>query len=176
MTDQGADVGAGRPSVGDGAGSASPCPPPHRRTRQSSLFRLFLGGIVGTAALALIMLFVEPILTGQTSGLARLLGAEIGTPHGVGLVVFHFFNGSIIFPLGFAFLSSRIPGPWLVKGLIWGLILWLMTEAVIMPISGYGFFGQNAGGLSTALGALVGLLVYGGLQGAIAGLPGRKDD
>jgi hypothetical protein len=156
---------------------APPCDAPAgRRSRESSLFRLFLGGAAGTGALAAIIMFVEPMLTGKTAGLARLLGSEIGTPHGVGLVVFHFFNGSVVFPLGFAFLSARLPGPWLVKGLVWGAILWLLVEAVILPISGYGFFGQKAGGLGTTAGSLVGLLAYGGVQGAIAGLPGRSDD
>jgi hypothetical protein len=161
----------------NGQEGRTPCDDPAGgRSRESSLFRLFLGGTAGTGALAAIILFVEPLLTGKTAGLARLLGTEIGTPHGVGLIVFHFFNGSVLFPLGFAFLSARLPGPWLVKGLAWGTILWLFAEAVILPISGYGFFGQKAGGPSITAGLLAGLLAYGGLQGAIAGLPGRSDD
>jgi hypothetical protein len=140
------------------------------------LFRLFLGGATGTGALALIVFVLEPMITGQNSVFAGILGADVRNPHGIGLIAFHIFNGSVIFPLGFAFLSARLPGPWLVKGLIWGAILWLIGEAVIMPMAGYGFFGRDVGGQGTAAVTLTGLLVYGTLQGAMAGLPGRKDE
>jgi hypothetical protein len=161
----------------NGDSRPGPCDTPRGpRIRESSLFRLFLGGTIATVALALIVFVVEPRITGRESIFSGIVGADIRSPHGVGLIAFHFFNGSVIFPLGFAFLSARLPGPWLVKGLTWGAILWLVTEMVIMPISGYGFFGRDVGGPSTAVGALAGLLIYGGLQGFIAGLPGRKDE
>jgi hypothetical protein len=160
-----------------GKADKGPCDGPvNRRSRESSLFRLFLGGTIATVGLALIVFVVEPRITGGESMFAGIVGSDIRSPHGVGLIAFHFFNGSVIFPLGFAFLSARLPGPWLVKGLTWGAILWLVTEAVIMPISGYGFFGRDVAGPGTAVGALAGLLAYGGLQGAIAGLPGRIED
>lgn len=163
----------------DAGGEAHEVPcetPARRRSRPTSLFRLFLGGITGTVALALLMTFVEPMITGRSSGLPRLLGAELGNPHGVGLLIFHFFNGSVVFPLGFAFFFPRLPGPWVLKGLMWGAILWVLATTVIMPMVGYGFFGTATGDSSIALSSLAGLLIYGGIQGAMAGLPGRKEE
>jgi uncharacterized membrane protein YagU involved in acid resistance len=127
-------------------------------------------------ALTVILFVVDPLLSGQASDFARIIGAELGNPHGVGLLVFHFFNGSILFPLSFAFLDEWLPGPWLVKGLIWGAILWLFAGVLAMPMSGSGFFGYNAGGLRTVATSLAGHLAYGGLQGLIAGIPGRQED
>ena len=52
----------------------------------------------------------------------------LGDPHGFGGMVFHIFNGVVLFPMGFAFLSVRLPGPAVVKGLIWGTILWALAR------------------------------------------------
>jgi hypothetical protein len=162
--------------TGSGARNGPCAAPSKRRSRETSLFRLFLGGITGTVGLALIEVLAVPLVTGRPSPFADILGTRVDNPHGVGLIVFHCFNGSVVFPMGFAFLSARLPGPWIVKGLIWGAILWLLAEVAIMPMAGYGFFGRGAGIPGSVLSALVGLLAYGGLQGAMAALPGRKDD
>jgi hypothetical protein len=155
----------------------TPCAAPGRhRAGQPSILRIFLGGCAGTVALLLIMFFLEPIFIGQGSNPARALGVELSNPHGLGLIMFHFFNGSIIFPLGFAFFAARLQGPWPVKGLIWGTILWSLAGLVVMPMSGFGFFGYNADGLRVAATSLAGHLAYGGLQGLIAGIPGREAD
>ena len=92
------------------------------------------------------------------------------------MLVFHFFNGSIVFPLGFGFFAARFRAPWLLKGLIWGIILWLAAGLVVMPMSGFGFFGYNADGWRIVASSLAGHLAYGGLQGLIAGIPGRQED
>jgi hypothetical protein len=150
--------------------------PNRRRNVPPSMVRLCLGGLAGTLANALIMFFFEPGISGRGSGLGRFLGAELSNPHGVGILVFHLFNGSIIFPLGFGFFAARLRFPWLVKGLIWGVILWLAAGLIVMPMSGFGPFGYNADGWRIVVTSLAGHLVYGALQGLIAGIPGRQDD
>jgi hypothetical protein len=139
-----------------------------RRGREPAISRVFLGGLAGTAAIALMKDFVGPFITGQRIDLARMLTGTFGDPHVVGGMVFHVFNGVVLFPLGFAFLSVRLPGPGLVKGLVWGAILWAMAEELIMPMLGSGFFGDTGGGWRAALSSLAGYLVYGALQGLIA--------
>jgi hypothetical protein len=150
--------------------------PPRRRAAQPSILQLCAGGCAGTAALAVILFILEPVLISQESDPVRALGSELRNPHGLGLIVFHFFNGSIVFPLAFAFCAARLQGPWLVKGLSWGTILWLLVGVVVMPMSGFGFFGYNANGLRVAASTLVAHLAYGALQGLIAGIPPRNPD
>jgi hypothetical protein len=149
---------------------------PATRDGEPAISRILLGGAAGTVAITLMMDFADPLITGRSSDLARLLSVEIGNPHWLGGMVLHFFNGAILFPLGFAFLSARLPGPWPVKGLIWGAIVWGLAQGMILTMSGAGFFGYNADGLWGALSSLAGHLVYGGLQGLIAGIPGRNAD
>jgi hypothetical protein len=149
---------------------------PERRAGEPAISRILLGGAAGTVAITLMMYFVDPLITGRSSDLARLLSVEIGNPHWLGGMVLHFFNGAILFPLGFAFFASRLPGPWPVKGLIWGAIVWALAQGMILMMSGAGFFGYNADGMSGALSSMAGHVVYGGLQGLIAGIPGRTAD
>jgi hypothetical protein len=145
------------------------------RCREPAISRFFLGGLAGTVAITLMMSFADPLITGRTRDFARMLGTMLGNPHGVGGMVLHVFNGAVLFPLGFAFLSVRLPGPAIVKGLIWGTILWALAQWVVMPELGSGFFGDTAGGLRAALSSLAGHLVYGGLQGIIAGSRDEPD-
>jgi len=124
----------------------------------------------------MIMFLLEPAILSRTSEPARAIGAEFGNPHGLGLIVFHLFNGSMIYPLGFAFFAARWQGWWLAKGLIWGTILWFLAGVVVMPMSGLGFFGYDADGLRLGASSLVAHLAYGTLQGLIAGIPPWKRD
>jgi len=146
------------------------------RAAQRSLLQLVLGGFAGTAAFVLILSFLEPGLVSRSPDTARAIGAALSNPDGLGLIVLHFFNGSLIFPLAFALFAARSRAPWLAKGLIWGMILWLLAGVVVMPIAGFGFFGYAADGLRVVASLLVAHLAYGGLQGFIAGIPPRKTD
>src|SRR5262249_53630753 len=124
-----------------GGGVETPVAAPGRRSAgQPSILQLVLGGCAGTVALVLTMFFLETFLTSRSSDPARTLGAELSNPHGAGLIIFHFFNGSIIYPLGFACFAARLPGPWFTKGLMWGTILWMLAGVVLLPVSGFGFF------------------------------------
>ena len=135
------------------------------------LTRSILGGFVGTVAITLMMYFVAPRMTGRTMDIARMLGSMLGDNWWAGMIM-HFVNGTIVFPVIFALLLvKRLPGVPIVKGIIWGAILWLLAQAVVMPMMGAGFFSAHAGGMMAVMVSLMGHLVYGGLLGSIAGSP-----
>ena len=128
--------------------------------------RAIVGGLVGTVAMTMMMMFVAPMM-GVHMDIAKSLAAMMGSTHAVGLAV-HFLNGTIIFPAIFVFLLFRIlPGNAVVKGLIWGAILWAMLEILVMPMMGMGVFGSNGPGMKGAVAALLAHLVYGALLGGI---------
>jgi uncharacterized membrane protein YagU involved in acid resistance len=56
-----------------------------------------------------------------------------------------------------------LPGSPLIKGLIWGFLLWLLAETLVMPMAGVGFFMSDIGGMQAVVAALMGHLVYGGV-------------
>lgn len=130
--------------------------------------RAILGGFVGTLALTFIIYQVAPKMGMAKMDIAGQLGQMFGG-WAIGMVM-HFVNGTIIFPLIYVFLLYRfLPGPPVVKGLVWGVVAWLGLQLVAMPMMGAGVFSTRAGGMKAVIGSLVAHLVYGALLGSIAG-------
>ncbi|HZL49720.1 MAG TPA: DUF6789 family protein [Terracidiphilus sp.] len=128
--------------------------------------KLVLGGVAGTAAMTLMML-IAPMM-GVHMDITASLAGMVHAPWMVGMVV-HLMMGILIFPLVYGILLRRyLPGSALVRGLIWGSILWMMMEVVVMPMLGAGVFGIYGPGMMGAVAALMAHLVYGGLLGVIA--------
>jgi len=127
------------------------------------------GGFVGTVLLTLMTRFVAPLMTGQKMDMAGKLGDMTGTGP-IGGMIMHFFVGSVVFGLVYAFLFFRfLPGaPW-QKGMLSGVIFWLGLETVTIPMIGGGFFSSQMGGTKSVVAALIAHLVYGAALGGIAG-------
>jgi uncharacterized membrane protein YagU involved in acid resistance len=135
--------------------------------------RTILGGLAGTVAITLMMYFVSPMM-GVKIDIAATLGKMLGGSWSLGMTM-HFINGTIIFPLIYVFLLYRIlPDQAWTKGVYWGLILWFLAQAAVMPMMGGGFFSANMGGMKAVIGSLLGHVVYGGLLGWIAGSATRR--
>src|SRR5262252_1558255 len=135
-----------------------------------NIWKTIAGGFIGTVMLTLMMRFVAPMMSVRMDIVAKL-GEMTHTGMAGGLFV-HFLNGTVIFPLIYAYLLYRfLPGaPW-QKGLLWGVILWLGLEIVMMPMLGGGMFSTEMGGMKPVMAALIGHLTYGAISGAIAGAP-----
>lgn len=135
-----------------------------------NIWKAMAGGFVGTLMLTAMIRLVAPMMGVKMDIVAKL--GEMTRTGMAGGIVMHFMNGVVIFPLLYVYLLYRwLPGaPW-QKGLLWGLILWLGVELVMMPMMGSGMFSTEGGGVKAVMAALLGHLVYGSLLGAIAGGP-----
>ena len=130
--------------------------------------RAILGGFVGTLALTFMIYQVAPMMGMGKMDIAGNLGRMFGS-WTMGMVM-HFILGTVVYSLTCALLAYRfLPGPPVVKGLVWGAVLWLGLELVGMPMMGAGLFSVKAGEMKAAIPALIGHLVYGALLGSIAG-------
>jgi uncharacterized membrane protein YagU involved in acid resistance len=117
--------------------------------------------------MTVMMYFVAPMM-GLNMDIAAMLGGMLGIGWAGGLLA-HFVNGTIVFALIYALaLYSWLPGSPILKGTVWGAILWLAAQLVVMPMAGAGVFSAAIGGMMAAGGSLVGHLLYGSLLGAIA--------
>jgi hypothetical protein len=134
--------------------------------------RVILGGLAGTIVLTTLMYIAVPMMGMPKMDIAAMLGSMLGG-RTMGMVM-HFVNGVVLFPLIYAFvLFSRFRGTPLIKGIFWGVTLWLVAGVMVMPITGAGFFGTANGGLMAVAASLMGHIVYGALLGVIAGGPAR---
>ena len=139
-----------------------------------NIWKAVAGGFVGTIMFTLMMRFMAPMMGVRMDIVARL--GEMTHTGMAGGIFMHFLNGTVIFPLIYVYLLYRwLPGaPW-QKGLLWGLILWLGVETVMMPMMGGGLFSMEMGGMKAVMAALIGHLVYGAILGGVAGAPAAAE-
>lgn len=127
------------------------------------------GGFAGTAVMTLMMYFVAPMMLGAPMDVAAMLGGMLGGSWMAGMLM-HFVNGAVVFPLVYRHGFFRwLPGePW-TRGMLFGGILWVLSQAVVAPMMGGGFFSARAGGGMAVMASLLAHAVYGVLLGAIGG-------
>lgn len=130
------------------------------------LARVFLGGLAATLAITMMMYLVAPMM-GLNMDIAAMLGSMLGGYWWAGLLM-HVMLGAVVFPLAYAFvLYYFLPGSPTVKGITFGVALWLLAQLVVMPMMGAGFFSANAGGMMAAAGSLMGHVLFGSVLGYV---------
>ena len=134
---------------------------------QHSVSKAMLGGLLGTLGQILLVYGVAPLMAGHALELAALRDI----PCSLGLLL-HILSGSMLFPLGYlAMPPHALPGPPVLKGMLWAGLLWGVTESLMAPLLGAAVFSAALGGLPAALRALAGYLVYGATLGGLVGAP-----
>ena len=133
--------------------------------RQHPVIQAMQGGLVGTLLQTMMVYGVIPMLTGQFVDMAAILGDSCTLSTWV-----HILSGSVLFPLGYMFFPSHyFPGPSVLRGMLWAMLLWGVAEGVLAPMLGAGVFSAEFGGLPAATRALLGYLVYGATLGGLVG-------
>ncbi len=136
-----------------------------------AISRSILGGFAGTLAITAMMYIVAPRMMGTKMDIANMLGSQLGGNWWTGMGM-HFLIGALVFPLTYAlFFYDSLPGGPALKGITLGVFLWLLAQAIMMPMIGAGFFSADAGGVTAAMGSLIGHVTYGAFLGGIAGPP-----
>jgi len=118
--------------------------------KQVNIGRALIGGFVGTLVLTALM-YLAPFVGAPRLDIAAALGSMLG--NGVPAMmtgvwwlgmVWHFLNGTVLFSLIYAyFVYSWLPGDGWLRGLIWGVALWIGMELVLMPAIGSGVFSDH---------------------------------
>ena len=133
--------------------------------------RACLAGFLGTIVVTCMVAFASPTLVGGPSDIAAVLASLMGGSWLAGLTM-RFAVGTLILPVVYlALLDRRLPGGPALRGGAWGLMLWVVSQAVVIPATGGGFFSAAAGDFKAAVDSLIGHLAYGVVLGALAGRP-----
>ena len=126
--------------------------------------RLVLAGIVGTLLMTLLML-MAPMMGMPPMNIGQMLGSVMGGSVILGWVA-HFMIGIVLAGIYAALFVERLPGPAAVRGMLYSVLPWLLTQLVVMPMMGNGLFSGSA---LMAVASLIGHLMYGAALGAVYG-------
>ena len=137
--------------------------------------RAIVAGFFGTLLMTMLMMFA-PSMGMPKMDIAAMLGSMfVGNPPAMGsgawLIGFaiHLMIGVVILPTGFALIGNYLPTkrPF-AKGIIFGIVVWLLAQLMVMPMMGAGLFSSHLPqGMMLAAGSLMGHLVYGGVVGLV---------
>ena len=129
---------------------------------QINIKKAVFAGVLGTVAMTIVATFGAPMMGLPKMDIPGMLASQMGGAIVLGWVA-HFMVGTIL-ALGYAFVQGRLPGPAILRGVLYGLAPWLMAQVVVMPMMGMGLF---SGAFTPAFGSLIGHLVYGAIVGAV---------
>ena len=82
----------------------------------------------------------------------------------------HFVIGAVGWGVIYTWIRKLLPGPAVVRGLIFGVLAWLVMMIVFMPVAGHGFFGLSLG-IAAPLATFAQHLVFGAVLGAVYAAP-----
>ena len=136
--------------------------------------RATLAGILGTGVLTSLWL-IEPsiglpqIAVGQI--LSSAMAVSVAHLHvgAAGGWLVHFLVGIALALVYGALFATRLRGPAAGRGASYGAMVFVVAQAVFMPLVGAGFFSRGDAGL--LVGSLVGHLAYGAVVGWVYALP-----
>ncbi len=122
------------------------------------------GGILGTAVMTAVGVWVAPLMGMPAMNPARMLAEPMGGSMALGWIA-HFMIGTIL-ALIYAVVAPRLVGAPALRGALYGIAPFLVAQIVVMPMMGMPLF---AGSAVMAMGSLIGHLVYGAVVGAVYG-------
>jgi uncharacterized membrane protein YagU involved in acid resistance len=141
--------------------------------------RAAVAGLLGTAAMTALLL-VEPSIGLPKIAMGQVLSTSLGltTAHlSIGPAlgwVLHFCVGMALAVIYAAAFDRRLPGSAVVRGMLYGALVFVVAQVVFMPLVGGGIFSR--GDSELLAGSLLGHLLYGGIVGWTYGLSGISTD
>ena len=134
--------------------------------------RAAAAGVIATASMTA-LLMVEPsiglpkIAIGETlsSSMSAISSVTAVGPAGGWLL--DLIVGVVFAMIYAAYFDQRLPGSRFVRGLLFGVVVFIVAQLIFAPATGSGFFSH--GDLELLAGGLLGHLVYGGVVGYVYG-------
>ncbi|SEO90352.1 DUF6789 family protein [Aquisalimonas asiatica] len=140
----------------------------------ADLGRGIIAGLVATLVMTILMVFrlaagimpwFNPI---EVMSLAAQTAMNVVAVDVLGWFI-HFVVGVLLWGGLFGLLAGFLPGGgYLARGLIFGVLAWLLVMVVLFPLAGSGLFGMGFGAL-IPFGTLLSHLIYGAVLGASFG-------
>lgn len=111
--------------------------------------RGIVAGLVATIVLSILMVLKGMMGMMPELNVIAMLAGQMGGSTMMGWVA-HFVIGAIIYGLAFANLRGVLPGGSdAVKGIVLGIVGWLIMMIAVMPMMGAGLFAMGMGMMAT---------------------------
>lgn len=125
-------------------------------------------GLIATAVMTLIIL-MAPMMGMPKMLIGNMLADFMHLPVFIGWVA-HFMIGTVLAGMYVYVFKNILPGTDALKGMLYGMIPFLMAQIAMMPMMGMGFFTSGAGEMQMKmiLGSMMGHIVYGLVLGLSA--------
>jgi len=146
------------------------------------LRQTFRAGFLATLIMTCLM-YIAPLIGMPKMDIAAMLGSFVTRSEAVptnaawslGMLI-HFVLGALVFP---AVYVQTLHVHWqtqaILKGASFGLFLWFLAQALVMPMMGAGTFSTlTPRPVLSIIGSLVGHLLYGAVLGQMIGKPFRR--
>ena len=129
--------------------------------------KAIIAGVAATAVMSLVAMFVAPMMGMPKMDFGTMLGTNnpmMAMPYAAGWMI-HFVLGIIMAIVYAKFLFGKLPGNGILQGIIYGLILFVLAQVLVVPMMGNGVF--SGGNMQMIMGSLIGHIVFGAVLGAV---------
>ncbi len=141
--------------------------------------RAAAAGLIATGVMTALLL-LEPAIGLPDIAVGQILSTSLGVASAqlafgpaVGWLI-HFVFGMGLGVLYAGAVRGKLPGTPLVRGLLYGLAVFVVAQTLFMPLVGAGIFSH--GNVSLIIGSLLGHLVYGAVLGWVYDTGPRETD
>jgi hypothetical protein len=138
--------------------------------RKVSVRDAIASGVAATFAISVIMVMKNATHHVPEVHIAQTLAMFVGSDHVLVGWAIHLFIGVVLWSLMFALFAPSLPGrSYVIKGAIFGAMVWLAMMVLYMPLAGAGLFGLHRG-IAAPIMTLVMHLVYGVVLSGVYGM------
>lgn len=132
------------------------------------LFRGLIAGFVATIVLSVLMIIKSTMDLMPDVNIIQMLASKMGGQVAMGWLA-HFMIGTFVYGLVFAFIMAPMPlGNLAFRGIILGVLGWLMMMLLIMPMMGAGLFGLSMqSGMMVPIATLMLHVIFGFVLGLV---------
>ncbi len=111
----------------------------------NTMIRGGIAGLIATVVLSVLMMMKAKMVLMPELDIISMLASKMGGATMMGWVA-HFMIGIVAYGIGFSIINNMLPGSsLLVKGIILGVLGWLMMMVGVMPMMGSGLFAMKFG-------------------------------
>jgi hypothetical protein len=130
--------------------------------KMTTIKNAIMSGFIATFVVGSILLMKNAMKLFPDIHIAQTLSTIIGQPdHIVWGGVTFVLAGTVLLGLVYAWLAPRVPvRSRLIKGIVFGFIVWLLMMLILMPVAGAGIFGLHRSAVVPAFDLVI-TLIYG---------------